>query len=87
MSPYKSVRQLSQFATQESCGKSGKFVCGGRRTLHVKHQNLQGHVDHVILHTFFLGQDLGTILNYCSLDSLLKILSCGFFLMRFKCIF
>ena len=30
---------------------------------------------------YFIERDLGTILKCCSLDSSLKILSCGFFLI------
>ena len=32
-------------------------------------------------------QDLGTVLRYCSLGSLFKILPCVFFFMRWKYIF
>ena len=35
----------------------------------------------------YIEQDLGTILRYCSLGSPFKILSSGFFLIRWKCIF
>ena len=36
---------------------------------------------------YIYGQDLGTVLRYCSLSSSLKIQPCGFFLMGWKCIF
>ena len=34
-----------------------------------------------------MGQDLGTVLRCCSLDSPLKILLCRFFVMKLKYIF